>query len=408
MMALDKLRYFLTRHTERFMFTYHNEKLLIHPDISDNDDYDDLLNRIMDDNNLIPKIERTLDQVDIKFYTFGYDERLYYKSELLAFIYASINKDWNVIKGFDINKGRIHFWLKKDNVIYDPSLAIITSEEIYFKKFIQLKVINNENLNNFLIKNNNLWKFYHKGIINKDYNFSYNFIKSILNYFEKNVNNQYFLNEKKIKEIKDFILYDNFIQLRQALTQKRISYLQSSNIATHPCVDKEILKIIEKSSKNIKSLLKDEYDMCIDYYNGTLGNCYALSILLNLYDKNFKLVQGGIPYKSVHYLEKPNRFYQHSWLEINDYVYDPAFRIITTKELYYMFVVKQDEYSKEDTENILRRIGFNLTHFRDFLNGIQIGGDETVRYRILVKKTDSPEMRDEGEKLISLVKKLKR
>ena len=154
--------------------------------------------------------------------------------------------------------------------------------------------------------------------------------------------------------------------------------------------------------------MHNEYNLHIDYHNRTLGNCYALSILLNLYDGNFKLIQGDIPYKSVIYLEKTDLFYQHSWLEIDDYVYDPALRIITPKELYYIFVKKEDEYSKEETENILRRIGFNLTHFKDFLNGVQIGGDESILYRLLVEKTDSPEMKEKGEKLISKVRSLKR
>ena len=73
-----------------------------------------------------------------------------------------------------------------------------------------------------------------------------------------------------------------------------------------------------------------------------------------------------------------------------------------------MFVYKQDEYSKEDTENIIRKIGFNLTHFRDFIEGKQIGTNETIWYRKLVNKIDSPEMKEEGEKLLSHVKKLKR
>ena len=154
--------------------------------------------------------------------------------------------------------------------------------------------------------------------------------------------------------------------------------------------------------------MKKEYNIDIDYYEGTLGNCYGLSILLNLYNENFKLIQGYIPYKSVYHLEKPNGLYQHSWLEIGEYVYDPAFKIITTKELYYLFVKKQDEYTKEDTENILRRIGFNLTHFKDFISGKQIGGDETIRYRSLANKIDSPEMREEGEKLIANIRALKR
>lgn len=326
----------------------------------------------------------------------------------MAFIFASINSDWNIVRGLDINKGRIHFWLKKDNVIFDPSLAIITSEEIYSKKFKQLQEIKNEDIDGYLSENNNLWKFYHKNKIKKDSDFSFDFIKGLVDKFNQNVNNQYILDEKRIEEIKDWITHDNFIRLRQVLTQKRISYLQSSQISLHPSVDESILKVIEKAGKNIQELMKSEYDLCVDYYNGTLRNCYALSILLNLYDGSFKLIQGYIPYKSVNFLEKPNARYQHSWLEKDDYVYDPALKIITPKELYYKFVKKQDEYSKEDTENILRRIGFNLTHFRDFINEKQIGGNETIRYRMLVKKIDSPEFKEEGEKLLSLVRTLKR
>ena len=113
-------------------------------------------------------------------------------------------------------------------------------------------------------------------------------------------------------------------------------------------------------------------------------------------------------FQQLTFKNEESYFYQHSWVEIYDYVYDPALRIITPKDLYYTFVQKQDEYSKEDTENILRRIGFNLTHFRDFLNGVQIGNDETIRYRCLVNKVDSPEFKEEGEKLIALVKTIRR
>ena len=173
---------------------------------------------------------------------------------------------------------------------------------------------------------------------------------------------------------------DDFIRLRQILTQKRISFLQSNNIAIHPDVNPSILEKIEDASINIKSLMKEKYDTYVDYHNGTLGNCYALSICLNLYDEDFKLIQGGFPYNDNH------KFYQHSWLETCDYVYDPALRIVTPKSLYYMFFTKQDEYSKEQTETIIKRLGFNLTHFRDFINGVQIGNDETIRYKMLVKK----------------------
>ena len=154
--------------------------------------------------------------------------------------------------------------------------------------------------------------------------------------------------------------------------------------------------------------MKNEYNIHVDYHNGTIGNCYALSIMFNLYSGDFKLIQGYIPYEKELLSGNVKRFYQHSWLEKDNIVYDPALRIITPKDLYYCFVQKEDEYSKEDTENILRRIGFNLTHFRDFMNGVQIGNDETIRYRALVKEIDSPKFKEEGEKLISHVRTLKR
>ena len=106
-MKLDKLRYLLTEHTEKFLFTCGNFRLLIHPSITG---YRDLLNKLEDDINLMPEIEKTLDNIDIKFYRYEYNENLYSKSELLAFILASISEDWDIIKGIDLSTGKFHFW----------------------------------------------------------------------------------------------------------------------------------------------------------------------------------------------------------------------------------------------------------------------------------------------------------
>lgn len=198
------------------------------------------------------------------------------------------------------------------------------------------------------------------------------------------------------------------MSLRQALTHKRISFLKTNKIAVHPSIDESILEVIDDAAKNICNLMKSEYNEHVDYYNNTIGNCYGLSIMFNLYNGDFKLIQGGISYRRYSLLDDTDSFYQHSWLEKDDIVYDPALRIVVPKDLYYTFFQKRDEYTKEDTENILRRIGFNLTYFRDFLSGVQIGNYETIRYRSLISKVDSPEMREEGEKLISLVRKLTR
>ena len=161
--------------------------------------------------------------------------------------------------------------------------------------------------------------------------------------------------------------------------------MKENKISIHPLADKSILDEIDWYAESIHDLMKDEYDVHADYYNGTLGNCYALSIMMNLFNGKFKLIQGGIPYTRRH---RDGDYYQHSWLEYGDFVYDPALRIVTLKDLYYKFVVKEDEYTKEETD----------------LNGIQIGGDETVRYRSSVNKVGSDEFREEGEKLLSLVK----
>lgn len=404
-MELNKLRYSLTQHKEKHFFTYENLKLLIHPSINQMD----LLNKLMDDLELIPEIPKTKDGTIIKFYKYDYDEIIFSKSELLAFIFASIDEEWDIIKGIDITTGKIHFWLKNNDTIFDSSLSVITNENLYSKTFKQLQEIKNSNIRNYLVENDNLLKFYKKVKFVKFLksgrtNFSISFIDKIIKQFNENIKKQFILDKNSIEEIKKYFMLNDFIRLRQVLSQKRKYYLQSNRIAIHPSIDESILVEIEKFSKLIYDPMLQEYKIHLDYHNGTLGNCYGLSIMFNLFDESFKLVQGGIPYKRNSLGVTTNYFYQHSWLERENIIYDPALRIVVPKDLYYIFVQKQDEYTKEETENILRRIGFNLTHFRDFMSGVQIGNDETFSYRSLVSKIDSLEMKEEGEKLISLVK----
>jgi len=405
-MTLEELRYFLTEHTKSILWKCENFRLLIHPSINR---YSDLANKVEDDIKLMPEIKSTQDGTDIKFYRFDYNEDVYSKGELLSFVFASIDSDWNVIKGMDLDAGESHFWLKYNNVIFDPSLAVITTESFYSERFKQLSEIRNEEVRKYLVDNNNLYNFYEKrAFLNfskrKNSNFSIDFIDKIVEEFNANISKEYTLDKGRIEHIKQFFMLDDFIELRQVLTQKRKYYLKSNNIAVHPSIDDSILETIEKNAQEINRLMEQEYDMSFNYYNNTLGNCYGLSILFNLFDGSFNLVQGGIPYQREELGIKTDHFYQHSWLEKDDIVYDPALMVVTTKDLYYTFVQKQDVYTKQETENILRRIGFNLTHFRDFIGGKQIGNDETIRYKTLVNKIDSPEMKEEGDKLIKALK----
>ena len=396
-MSIENLRYNLTEHMKRVMFTYENFKLLIHPEFFTSD----LVERLEDDLDLMPEIPSTIDDCEIKFYRYDYKENIYTKSELLVFILASINKEFDIYKGIDITTGKIHWFLKNGNLIYDPSLAVITSDNLYLKRFKILRVIKNEDVLNYIKENNNLYRFYHKGLFSKkDNNFSIDFINNIKSRFKDNVEKQYELDDDKIDDIKKFFWHNYFLKFRQVLTCERLSVLKENKIAIHPSVDKSILDEISMYADVIYDLMKTEYDTHVNYYQGTIGNCYALSIMFNLFNGDFKLIQGGIPFVD----KSDGNFYQHSWLEYKDVVYDPALRIITPKDLYYKFVEKHDEYSREDTERMLKRIGFNLTHFKDFLSGVQVGKDETIRYRSLVNRVDSDEFREEGEKLLSLVK----
>lgn len=68
-----------------------------------------------------------------------------------------------------------------------------------------------------------------------------------------------------------------------------------------------------------------------------------------------------------------------------------------------MFFEKQDEYSKEETKSILKRIGFNLTHFRDFLDRKRIGNNESLLYRI--RSIDTPKEQKEATDLIDAIEK---
>ena len=397
------IRYVLTKHREKYLFTCDNYYLLIHPNIQ----YTLLACRIKDDIDLLPPIEQTNDKMNIKFYKSGYDEKIYSKNELLAFIFASINSDWNIIKSKNKETNEIHYYLKYEDIIYDPSLAIITFENLYSNYFEKIEEIKNEDILNYLKENNNLYHFYRKNSLlnsKENKNFSIDFINNIKSKFDKNVSNEYTLTTEKMEHIKRYLTSNDLMELRQVLSQQRKSLLQCNRIAVHPSIDKSILKNIDKSANIIHDLLRKEYGLNIDYYNFSVGNCYALSILLNLFDEDFKLIQGYIPYEKKS--DSPNKEarYLHSWTEFENIVYDPALRVVTPKELYYKFAVKTDEYTKEQTENILRRIGLCLTHFRIFLSGVRVDGDNSIMSRYRFQKIDSKENKEEGEKLIKLVK----
>lgn len=404
-MTIEELRFYLTGKKKilSILSGYENMMLLVSPYI-ENRNLSDSMDKIYDDIELKPEIPKTSDKRELKFLKYDYDEKLYQKSEVLSFLYASINPEWDVIKGTRKSTGKPHFYLKHENYVYDPSLAIVTSEEMYDKEFKDEETISNKDIEEYLEENNNLYPYYKRKSIpsffRKDKSFSIKFVQDFKKKFQEKIEEQYEFPED-MDELRNYYGMDSFRQIRQILTRKRVWELESNEILLHPDVNPEILDQIERETTDITKKMEGKFPGKTSYHNGTIGNCYGLSIMYNIYNGDFKLVQGGIPYeKSYEFFpnKKDKKFFQHSWLEKDDIVYDPSLRMVVPKELYYKIFEKRDVYTKEATKAMLKRVGCNLTYFSDFLRGRQIGNDETLLYR--TRSIDTPERREEGEKLI--------
>ena len=63
------------------------------------------------------------------------------------------------------------------------------------------------------------------------------------------------------------------------------------------------------------------------------------------------------------YSEKP--FY-HSWVEFDDYIYDPAFNFVTLKSLYYEYFLCKYRYNRNELINLYRRTG-GFTYYEEDL-----------------------------------------
>lgn len=367
-MTIQELRFLLAGKEEdtRFFHRYENFKLLIEDNIGSNK----LLDILYDDMELMPSLPITARNIKPKLCNYDYKEDYYEISELLSFIYASINPRWNVVRGKEIGTEKEHFYLKCGKYIYDPSLAVFVTQDSYSKVYLPIEEIENEDIQKYLSANNNLYKYYHKSsffsrFINS--NFSLNFIKTIRESFAQKINKQYELNDDNIEEIKrDY----TDLKLRKALSHKRKWELESEGILLHPDVDNSILAEIERDIEKISNVMRNKYNRNICYTSHTQCKCYDLSILYSLCNSSFNLVQGGYTYKKYNefFPHKPEEiFYQHSWLEKGDIVYDPEKRIVVPKSLYYRIFEKEDVYTQEETKAMLKRVGYNLTYFSHFI-----------------------------------------
>ena len=145
----------------------------------------------------MPQVKQTVVNESIpKFYTAGYDEGLYDLSELLCFLYASINENWDIIIGEERATGKKHYYLMTGNIVYDPSLEVIASSERYSRYYENLRVIKNGDIQQYLKDKDNLDKFYNskrriRFLPRPQTDFSSRFIENFINDFNQNVNKQF-------------------------------------------------------------------------------------------------------------------------------------------------------------------------------------------------------------------------
>ena len=81
-------------------------------------------------------------------------------------------------------------------------------------------------------------------------------------------------------------------------------------------------------------------------------------------DDTWKLVQGKFDFT-----DKENKFY-HSWLEKDEYIYDPALNVITLKQLYKNLFVQKYIYNKEQTIELFKRKATFTCYEEDLKNGL--------------------------------------
>lgn len=365
------------------------------------------INRLLDDIKLMPEIPSTKKVLTpifkMPYYMNDYSGN-FQLSEILAFLYASINKEWNIVRARESKTGKKHFYLENNELVYDPSLMVITTKDAYAKKFIDIERINNSDIKMYLKTNNNLYKYYKSFNLfqKKDKNFSIQFINDIVDGFAKNVNNQYIINEQTIKEIRNQSPFNDFEDMRMILVHKRKYGIDNEEILSNPEVDDEITEEIKAITDSIIKRIKNNIGKDISYNRCTFTNCHMLSTICNIYDERFKLIQGGFPY-SIHseFSEKPiSEYFEHSWLEYKNVVYDPALRIITPKNLYYAFFEKTDEYSKEETKSLLKKTGGVFTYYRQWLYG---SPTDIVGRLLFMGKPSDEEREQQGNTIISKI-----
>lgn len=154
--------------------------------------------------------------------------------------------------------------------------------------------------------------------------------------------------------------------LRSFLTQTDDIYMEQGYIGflPDPKVTSDITdEVLDMSSKLDDYIHENWEDVGIDFHHYSEKGCYFLSTLFTL-STDWTLVQG------IFTLPEKDHVYYHSWVEKDGVVYDPAFKVVTTKEKYQLFFDEKHRHTKEDTKNLYRRTAMFTYYVEDLEAGI--------------------------------------
>lgn len=335
------------------LYRYLSNKCFIGYPYSTNSTLKSVLNRLDEDREMIPDISPVLNGIKPSFIRGmeEYDESLFDVSELLCFVFASVNDDFDIVKGQSrgIISPKKQYWLTSGSIVYSPGLGLVINKDEFEKYFKELTVLENEMVLPYAGLKDNLRKFYKKDFFSPPTDFTTVYLENIRHQHTINLAESFPTRKSIAKHGINF----QFMNLRSLFMMKREYEIIRPGISVHPEIDSEISKEIISGAQTVSERTG------FDYFDRSYGNCYALSTAFNLYDEAYDLVQG-----KCYHRERP---YKHSWVQKANIIYDPAMRMIVPDHLYYDFFTPEYAYLRGDTEAILGLVGYNLNFYSDLV-----------------------------------------
>lgn len=200
---------------------------------------------------------------------------------------------------------------------------------------------------------------------------------------------------ERIEELKKIIKNNDidinkFSTLRSFLVNCSDDMFESGYIIALEGINEDLENEIYETTEKLQQYIEEEWEKVnLDYHFKSERGCYFLSTVFSL-ASDWSLTQGKMRFE-----EKENDYY-HSWLEKDNVVFDPALRVITTKDKYDIFFKEDEKYTKEEVQELLKRTGTFTNYKVDLEEGIIF----PIAYFALY---DTERAREEGERIISSI-----